>query len=74
MVVDAVILHWAAVVDGEDAGSEGFVRAVKKLAAIFYENGRLLGSSQLARLQEALGVLTDMLDRVGLRTNVDKTV
>ena len=36
IVVDALILHWVVVVVGEDAGYEGFKRAVKKLAALFY--------------------------------------
>ena len=35
-MVDALILHWVVVVVGEDAGYEGFKRAVKKLAALFY--------------------------------------
>ena len=36
MVVDAVIRHWEIVVSGEEAGIEGFGRALQTLAMLFY--------------------------------------
>ena len=44
------------------------------LAAIFYADYRLLASPRPARLQKDLGILMGLLNRVGLRTNVNKTV
>ena len=74
MVVDAVIQHWEIVVDGENTGQEGFDRAVKKLATLFYVENGLTVSPCTARLQEDLYVLMGLFDRVDLWINVEKTV
>ena len=72
IVAYTVILHWATVVAGEDAGPDSFFRSVQTLVMIFYVDDRFLASPRLARIQEALGVLTGLFYRVVLRTNVDK--
>ena len=71
MVVDAVIRHWVKGVYGEDMGPEGFGRAVQKLVALFYENNVCLVSARPLRLQEALGVMTNLLYRLVLCKTVD---
>ena len=50
IVVDAVIYQWLAVLDGEDTCPQGFGRAVKKLAILFYADNNLLASPRMARL------------------------
>ena len=72
IVAYTVILHWATVVAGEDAGPDSFFRSVQTLVMIFYVDDRFLASPRLARIQEALGILTGLFYRVVLRTNVDK--
>ena len=47
MVMDALIQHWVAVVAGEEAGLEGFGRAVQTLSILVYAYYVLLISSQL---------------------------
>ena len=42
MVVDAVICHWATVVEEEEAGQEGFWREVQTLSVLFFANDGLL--------------------------------
>ena len=74
IVVDTAIQHWEMVVVGEDAGPEGFWRAVQNLFALFCAEDRLLSSPQPARLQEVLDALTVLFDRLGLRTNVNNIV
>ena len=44
------------------------------LAVLFYTGDGILTSPRPAHLQDALDVLTEMFDRVGLQTNVNKTV
>ena len=41
---------------------------------VFYANDGMVGASDPAWLQGALSALVAIFDRVGLRTNVDKTV
>ena len=55
----------------EDVGTDGFDRAIKKLATLFYEYDGLFASPRPAMLQEALDVLTGIFYRVGLRKNVN---
>ena len=61
-------------VAGEDSDPDGLGRAVQWLAALFYTDDGLLASLKLDCLQEALDVLTILFDRVGIQTNVKKTV
>ena len=58
----------------KEAGLDGFGRAVQWMVAFFYSNNDLLTSPMLDRLQVALCVFTGLFDRVGLQTNVKKTV
>ena len=50
------------------------MRLAKKLASLFYADGILLEYPQPARFQDALDMLTGLLERVGLRTNMANTV
>ena len=72
MMVGSVIFHWVILVMGEEAGPDGFGRAVQGLATLFYANNGLLISPRKSRLQAALYVLTGLFDRVSLHTNVKK--
>ena len=74
MVADALIPHWVMMVAAEDARPDGFGRAFQWLTAFFYADDSLLALPRLARLQAPLDVLTGFFDRVGLHTNVNKTV
>ena len=74
MVVDEVIYLWVILVAGEEAGPEGFIRAVQCLAELFYSDNGLLASPQPAHLQAVLNVLMGMFDRFGIYTNVNNTV
>ena len=47
---------------------------MNNLAALFYVNNRVQDSSQTARVQEALDVLTGLFHQVGMMKNVYKMV
>ena len=72
MVVDAVLCRWFTLVVGDQAGPDGFVRAVQWLVAFFYADDSLLALTKPVRLQVVLDVPTRLLDRLGLQTNVKK--
>ena len=74
MLVDAVILHWVALVSGEEVGPGGFGRAVQCPAAFFYKNDGLVALPRPSRIQAALYFLRGLFDRVGLHTNVNKII
>ena len=73
VVVDAVVRHW---LDGlrkdnkerEAEGGEGH------FSAVFYADDGMVGATDPQCLQGAFSTLVAIFDRVGLRTNVDKTV
>ena len=73
VVVDAVVRHWleglqkATEQKGETGGDGHF-------SAVFYADNRMVGASDPAWLLGAFSDLVAIFDRVGLRTNVDKTV
>ena len=71
VVVDAVVRHW---VNGtvEARGETG--REGRHQAALFYADDSMVVSSNPAWLQGAFTTLVGLFDRVGLRTNVGKTV
>ena len=46
----------------------------KKIAALLYADGELLVSMWPVRLQESLGFLRSLFERVGLFTNMEKAV
>ena len=74
MVVDAVVRHW---IDGlvEETAEKGETgREVRHQSAVFYANDGMVASSDPAWLQGAESALVAIFGRVGLRTNVRKTV
>ena len=74
VVVDAVFHHWVtlAVTEAEMRGEPG--REVRHQAALFYANGGIVASSDPQWLQWAFTQLVGLFDRVGLNTNIKKTV
>ena len=74
MVVDAVVQNWVhRVVEKAEArgetGREGWNQAT-----LFYADDGMFALSDPAWLQGAFNALLGLFDRVGLRTNVGKTV
>ena len=74
VVVDAVVRHWVqGVVEKSEAqgetGQEG-----RHQAALFYANDGMFALLDTAWLQGAFTALVGLFDRVGLSTNVGKTV
>ena len=45
VVVEAMAWHWITVVATREVGSNGFVRAVQRMASLFYTYGDLLDST-----------------------------
>ena len=74
VVVDAVVRHWIDRIFGEaeEKGETG--REGRHQLAIFYANDSMVVSSDPALLQGAFSALVAIFNRVGLRTNVGKTV
>ena len=74
MVVDAVVRHWVnGLVDKAEAkGKTG--REGRHQSAVFYADDGMVVSSDPAWLQGAFNALVAISDRVGLLTNVGKTV
>ena len=73
MVVDAVDRHWLEGLqeskEEKDAeGGEGH------FSAVFYADDGMVGARDPKWLQGAFSALVAIFDRVGLQTNVDKTV
>ena len=69
-----MIRHCITVVSGEYVGPYVFLRSVQSLVAIFYEDNRILASPLPSCVQEALEFLIEIFGRVGLHTNMNKTV
>ena len=73
VVVDAVVRHrleglWKDNDEREAEGGEGH------FLAVFYADDGMVGATYPQWLQGAFSALVAIFDRVGLRTNVDKTV
>ena len=73
VVVDAIVRHWLEGLQAEkeekDAkGGEGH------FLAVFYADDGMVGATDPKWLQGAFSALVAIFDRVGLQTNVDKTV
>ena len=69
----AVVRHWIEGLKTEtkekcETGREGH------FSAVFYADDGMVGASDPAWLQGAFSALVAIFDRVGLRTNIDKTV
>ena len=73
MVVDAVVRHWLELLQNatEEKGATG---REGHFSAVFYADDRMVGASDPTWLQGAFSALVAIFDRVGLQTNVDKTV
>ena len=74
MVVDAVVRHWVngLVDEAEEKGETG--REGRHQSAVFYADDGMVVSSDPTWLQGAFNALVDIFDRLGLLTNVGKTV
>ena len=74
MVVDTVVRHWVngLVDEAEEKGETG--REGRHQSAVFYADDSMVVSSDPAWLQGAFNALVAIFDRVGLLTNVGKTV
>ena len=72
MVVDAAVRHW---LEGlQNANDEKGATGGGHLSAVFYADDGMVGASDPAGFQGAISALVAIFDRVGLQTNVDKTV
>ena len=74
VVVDAVVRHWVmmALDEAENRGDRG--NEVRHQAAIFYADYSMVASSDSRWLQWEFNALGSLFERVGLWTNVGKTV
>ena len=74
VVVDAVVRHWVTVIveDAEERGECG--QEGRHHAALFYADNVMVALSDHRWIQGAFNNLVGLFDRVGLRTNVRKTV
>ena len=72
VVVDAFVRHW---LEGlKTAKEEKGAKVWGHFSAVFYVDDGMVGASDPEWLQGAFSALLAIFDRVGLRTNVDKTV
>ena len=74
VVMDAVFRHWieGLVTETEEKGETG--REGRHQSAVFNADDRMVVLSDPAWLQGAFSALVAIFDRVGLRTNANKTV
>ena len=74
VVVDVVVRHWVtmALAEAEKRGERG--NEGRHQSALFYADDGMVASSDSRWLQWAFDALVSLFDRVGLRTNVGKTV
>ena len=73
VVVEAVVRHWLEGLrkDNDTREAEG---GEGHFSAVFYADDGMVGATDPQWLQGAFSALVAIFDRVGLRTNVDKTV
>ena len=72
VVVDAVVRNW---LEGlQTAKEEKGAKGGGHFSAVFYADDGMVGASDPEWLQGAFSALLAIFDRVGLQTNVDKTV
>ena len=74
VVVDAVVRHWVtmALAKAEKRGERG--NEGRHQAALFYADDGMVASSDPRWLQWVFDTLVSLFERLGLRTNVSKTV
>ena len=75
VMVDAVVRQWLRIVLGDEytMPEVEIDEVVQLFAALFYADDGYIASSDAETLQRSVDVLTGLFDRVGLKTNVDKT-
>ena len=73
VVVDAVVRHWLEGLQAakEEKGAKG---GRGHFLAVFYADDGMVGATDPEWLQGAFSALVAIFNRVGLQTNVDKTV
>ena len=74
MVVDAFVRHWIDGIVNETAEKRETGREGQHQSAVFYADDGMVVLSDPAWIQGAFSALVAIFDRVGLRTNVGKTV
>ena len=74
MVMDAVVRHWVTVmVEGaQEQGKHG--KESRHHNSLFYADGDMVASSDPQWIHSAFSTLVGLFDRVGLQTNIRKTV
>ena len=74
VVVDTVVHNWVTmlIAGAEERGKRG--KEGRHQASLFYADDGMVASSDLRWLQGEFNTLVGLFDRVGLRTNVGKTV
>ena len=73
IMVDAVVRYWLSQVVGEGSKTTGLGQTVTKKLTIFYVDDGLVAAHDHEWLQHATNVLSGLFERVGLRTNINKT-
>ena len=75
IVVDCVAREWLRRLrEGINLGEDEVERLMAEFLAIFYVDDAYLASRDPDLLQEAMDILVDLFERVGLETNKQKTV
>ena len=73
VMVDAVVREWIRQVLGDDEAKNGYGELVRQLLAIFYADDAFIAGRDPVQLQDAINILVELFERVGLRTNTTKT-
>ena len=74
VVVDAVFRHWIMLVVEESENRGGRGKEGRQHDALFYADDGMVASSDPCWIQWAFNALVGLFERLGLRTNVGKTV
>ena len=74
VVVDAVVRQWVTGVISDSEAQEELGQEGRHQAALFYADDGMVASLDPVWLQGAYNTLVGLFDRVGLQTNVGKTV
>ena len=81
ILVDAIVREWLRQLFGIEVARDGFLgvdaeevrELIRRLVALFYADDGFIATRDPALLDEALAILVDLFERVGLRTNTKKT-
>ena len=71
--VECVVREWLRQVLGEDVAQDGVVELVHDQCIAFFVDSGLVAARCPELLQSSLNTLITLLERIGLRTNSDKT-